>query len=36
MIDVRDYDTALVERIKTYYPNTHCLKTAVKIRGGGG
>ena len=23
MIDVRDYDTAIVERIKTYYPNTH-------------
>ena len=23
MIDVRDYDTALVERIKTYYKNTH-------------
>lgn len=22
-IDIRDYDTALVERIKTYYPNTH-------------
>lgn len=29
MIDVRDYDTALVERIKTYYPNTHWINRQI-------
>lgn len=33
MLDIRDYDIALVERIKTFYPNTHWInRQAIPLK----